>query len=140
MRFLNILILILLGCNSTNAQEAKWNEVVIEDDISSAFEKTLDFLMEREFFIENADKESGFIRAKRYIKNKKIISFKYGDIFSVSLLLRTAEPESTKIKLQIYVTEQYISDDGGANYKDIGLSKKEENYRVFLKGLTESMR
>ncbi|HLQ99028.1 MAG TPA: hypothetical protein VK102_01535 [Sphingobacterium sp.] len=138
MRFLCIFISILFYCNSVlYAQEAKWNEIIIEDNAQSVFEKTINFLMDRDFFIEGMDKESGFIKAKRYIKDKKVISSKYGEILSISLLLQAIEPENTKIRLQIYVKEQYKSEGFGANYKDLGLSKKETDYTALLKQLLE---
>lgn len=106
----NLLIIffsLLLSVGSIYSQENKDNKfyrtIKIDSPFDSVYTKTIDFLQEYGYFILALDRESGFIQAKIYTPNKKILSEKEGERQIYNFIIRPDLNGSSKISLSIYL-------------------------------------
>jgi len=135
-------ILLVCFCISfTYAQLAPKNQsfkniaVAVEKD--TAFDRTMDYLQANDFFIQSVDKQAGFIQARIYKKNKKILSAKAGERRILNFILRS-KGRITAISLNIYLEERFFGGDVSDRsyyYEEKGVLEDKAAYQEILSTL-----
>lgn len=102
----------------------------------SVYYKTIHLLQEKGYFILSLDKQSGFIQAKTYTHDNKILSDRMGDRRIYNFFIYSTEPNFSQLSISIYLERSYRSSvQGGWVYydRDIGPLKtnNEKNAKIF---------
>ena len=104
-----------------------------------AFDKTIDYLQTKDFFIQSVDKEAGFIQAKVFIKDRKLLSAKVGERRTMNFILRS-QVNNTTITLTIYSEGYFFSgNSNGHYYEDKGIVADTSVYQGILSGLKQAV-
>lgn len=106
--------------------------------VDTAFDGTIHYLQDNEYFIVSLERLSGFIQAKIYIKNNKLMSAKAGERRTLNFIIRPAAEKQSSIILNIY-SEDFIFSNDVSNriyyYEDKGISDDKTIYKSILDGL-----
>lgn len=92
--------------------EAPFKAIIVNAEKDSAFERTIDRLMETGLFIRSVDKDAGFIQARMFVKDRRILSSKKGERRTLNFVLKPYR-SGTKIVLQIYSEDYRFGGDVG---------------------------
>lgn len=146
LKNLSAAVSLCLCFSAVRAQEpapepiVKTIEVAVGKD--AAFERTIDYLQENDYFILCVDRSAGFIQAKTFIENpKKLFSVKLGERRTLDFMIRPKEGDSL-IRLDIYREIQQYGGDNDAPtiyYKELGISRDPSLYREVLEGLQKAL-
>jgi len=121
-----------------SAEEKSAKNIVVNYDVATTFDKTLDFLQNNGYFIVSLDKQAGFIQSKIFIKkNRNLITGKIGERRTVNFLIRPLEENQSNVSIDIYIDEHYYLEEG-YSYKDGGKSDDLELYKNILRNLQNS--
>lgn len=118
-------------------KDESFKTMILATDKDVVFDHTIDYLRSKDFFIQSVDKSAGFIQAKIFLKDKKLLSSKSGERITVDFILRQRENE-TKVVLDIYSEElstSWSKEMDVSYYKDKGIVQDESLYRSMLNGL-----
>lgn len=121
------------------SDEAPSKAIIVSAEKDDAFDRTVDRLLETGRFIRSVDKDAGFIQARVFLKDRRVISAKKGERQTLNLVLRPNH-SGTKIVLQIY-SEDYLfgGDVGNRNYyyEENGIVDDDAVYQEILEDLRE---
>lgn len=123
--------------NDTAFKTIKWNS-----SIDTVFNSTIDYLQDNGYFIVSLEKLSGFIQAKIYIKDNKLMSAKVGERRTLNFIIRPIAEKQSNITLNIYCEELTFSNDMSNQvyyYEDKGISDDKAIYKTILEGLQKSL-
>lgn len=135
------LFLCFFSISAQNTNEASAKPVLIDADANLIFDKTIDYLQNNGYFIVSLDKQAGFIQAKIFVENKKILSAKEGERRTLNFIISPIESERSKITLLIYIEEQFFnmgSSDRVFYYRDKGVSHDSSLYKNIMDSLRDS--
>lgn len=143
MRRITVLLFavsLLLYSSSTFAQEEDktFKTITIGVVKDAAFDKVIDYLQAKGIFIQSVDKQAGFIQAKVFLENRKMLSAKTGERRTMNFILRPLA-NTTSVVLNIYSEESFISGDSSQYYKDKGIMNDPEIYREILNDLQNAI-
>ncbi len=124
--------------DSTNHTESK--RILCNACADSVYHNTIDYLQDNGYFIVSLEKLSGFIQAKIYIKNNKVMSAKVGERRTLNFIIRPATEKQSNITLNIYCEDLIFSGDMSNRvdyYEDKGISSDISLYKNVLDELEE---
>lgn len=101
------------------------------------FDKTIDYLQDKGYFIQSLDKQAGFIQAKVFLTSGGLFSAKAGERRTMNLILRPAD-NNTDVTLNIYVEQVYLS-SSGRYYEDKGILNDTAVYKGILAELQKTI-
>lgn len=112
--------------------------ILINVNQESIFDEVIDYLIEKGYFIQSLDKDAGFIQAKMFTENKKLLSAKTGERITFNFFIRPQDVYSFQVILDIYVEEQSFGGDTGGSvyyYEEKGRPEDSKIYRDILEDL-----
>mgnify|MGYP000172958561 FL=1 len=108
--------------------------------VDKAFNLTIDYLRENGYFLTTLDKQSGFIQAKIYSSNKRLMSGKMGEKRILNFLIRPIHENLAQITLDIYIEEFVFHGTHNAYYyEDKGISNDSSVYIMILDELQKKL-
>ena len=144
LRQLTVLLFLFgsLGVDAVLAQKKAKDEVPLKTirvgvERGGAFDRTMDYLQKTGFFIQSVDKDSGFIQARVFVKDRRIISITKGERRTFNFVFRP-DGASTKISLRIFHEDFRFSGDVGNRtyyYEEEGLLDDDDAYQEILEAL-----
>lgn len=132
--------LLAMGQQSTDIKSLKTKILEIGKD--SAFDKTIDYLQEEEYFIVSVDKQAGFIQAKKYFPSKKLLSFRVGERMFLNFFIRPLSTGNSQLMLNIYNEDVYTRGTGPENFsysEEKKMCRDPKKYQNILEGLQKSL-
>lgn len=126
----------------TDKKDQPFKSTTLAVPIEKAFDKIVDYLQVNEMFISTMDKQAGFIQAKAFMKDRKVLSAKMGDRYTFNFILRPEEAE-TSLSLNIYVEEYNFGGDVKSRsyyYEDKGILKDKNTYQDILVALQDAVK
>jgi hypothetical protein len=148
MLFKTTMLILLLPLYSsvalaqTDKKDQSFKSTTLAVPIEKAFDKIVDYLQVNEMFISTMDKQAGFIQAKAFVKDRKVLSAKMGDRYTFNFILRPEEAE-TSLSLNIYVEEYNFGGDVKSRsyyYEDKGILKDKNTYQDILVALQDAVK
>ncbi|WP_028296710.1 hypothetical protein [Olivibacter sitiensis] len=125
----------------TDQKEQSFKNITLNAGIDTAFDKTANYIQASDMFILAMDKQAGFIQAKVFEKNRKMISAKRGERKTYNFILRPLDDKTT-VSLNIYVEDYLFGGEVQSRsyyYEEKGISKNERDYRAILKALQDAV-
>jgi len=109
--------------------------------MDSCFVQTLTYLQNHNYFIEAVDRASGFIRAKNYTKNNKVLSSQAGEKRTLTVLLR---PSGNETVLSLNMYSETLKRGGNTStlvyyYEDKGIVNEPAIYQNLIADLTKEI-
>lgn len=144
IRQLTVVLLLFgsLGISAAFAQKKAKDEVPLKTirvgvERGDAFDRAVDYLQESGFFIQSVDKDSGFIQARVFVKDRRIISTTKGERRTFNFVFRP-DGASTKISVRIFHEDLRFSGDVGNRtyyYEEEDLLDDDDAYQEILEAL-----
>lgn len=135
--FLPLLLVLTL-----HAQKRVVSQATFPQAADVVFQKTIDYLLEHDYFIANADRATGFIQATQFVSIRKALSAKSGEQRTYNFFIRPGDEEHTStVRLQIHIATKMFGGDihnKTYHFKDDGISKDQSLYDEVLEGLKGS--
>ncbi|WP_295767139.1 hypothetical protein [uncultured Mucilaginibacter sp.] len=128
--------------NTLSAQSKDFKHVKLALNADTCFKQALDYLENHDYFIEDVDKASGFIRAKLYTKDKKILTSKVGERRTVTMRFSTIAG-GTLLSLNMYSETLRWSGSVHNNvlsYEDDGVVEQPTIYKAFIDDFSSAIR
>lgn len=122
-------------------QNQSFKNIAVAVEKDTAFDRTMDYLQANDFFIQSVDKQAGFIQARIYKKNKKILSAKAGERRILNFILRP-KGRITAISLNIYLEERFFGgdiSDRSYYYEEKGVLEDKAAYQEILVPLQKTI-
>lgn len=122
-------------------KDESFKTIMLAKDKDLVFDHTIDYLRSKEFFIQSVDKSAGFIQAKIFLKNGKLLSSKLGERITMDFILRQIDSE-TKVILDIYseqLSTSWSKEMRVNYYEDKGIVRDESLYGSILDGLQKTI-
>lgn len=126
------LFLCLMISSILSFSQTKLPSLTIENtDQSATFDKLVELLGDSDYFIQNMEKDAGFIQVKSVIKKRGIFAKRAGNKIIYNILLKPTGEGATQIRLQ---ANREISDrtEDGYYYRDEGVSDDPKDYEELL--------
>ncbi|WP_133166325.1 hypothetical protein [Sphingobacterium haloxyli] len=126
------LSLCLLMVSSMGFSQTKLPSMTVKDiDKSTAFEELIELFGDSDYFIQNMEKDAGFIQVKSVIKQRGIFAKRAGNRFTYNILLKQIGEGLIQINFQ---ANPEISDrtEDGYYYRDEGVSYDPKDYEEIL--------
>ncbi|MET3112559.1 hypothetical protein AAKU52_000270 [Pedobacter sp. CG_S7] len=121
------------------ANDKSFKTIMVTAGKDVAFDKTIDYLQAKDFFIQSVDKQAGFIQAKVFVKHKKILSAKVGERRTMNFILRPTG-NNINVMLNIYSEGYFFSGaSNGHYYEDKGIIDDAAVYQDILSGLQKAL-
>jgi len=123
------------------SDDAPLKAIIVNAEKDIAFDRVVDRLLETDFVIQSVDKDAGFIQARAFFKDRRILSSKKGERRTLNFVLRPHR-SGTKIVLQIYSEDyRFEGDVGNRNYyyEENGIMDDAAVYQEILKDLGQSI-
>ncbi|MVN93018.1 hypothetical protein [Mucilaginibacter aquatilis] len=139
---LALALFVFSGINTAFAQSKDFKHAKLALNADTCFKQALDYLENHDYFIEDVDKSSGFIRAKSYTKDKKILSSKVGERRTVTMRFSTIAG-GTLLSLNMYSEALRWSGSIHNNvlsYEDDGIVEQPTIYKVFIEDFSSAIR
>lgn len=124
---LNLILISFLGFTQT-----KLPSMTVKDtDKPTAFEELLELFAESDYFIQNIEKDAGFIQVKAVIKKRGIFAKRAGNKIIYNIFVKQAEERVAQISLQANLEISDRTEDG-YYYRDEGVSNDPKDYEDIL--------
>lgn len=126
------LSLCLMTLSILSFSQTKLPTLIVENlDQSTAFNELVELLGDSDYFIQNLEKDAGFIQVKSVIKKRGIFAKRAGNKIVYNILLKPTGEGATQIRLQ---ANREISDrtEDGYYYRDDGVSDDPRDYEDLL--------
>lgn len=123
------------------SDDAALKAIIVNVEKDSAFDRVVDRLLETDFVIRSVDKDAGFIQARVFFKDRRILSARKGERRTLNFVLRPNR-SGTKIVLQIYSEDyRFGGDVGNRNYyyEENGIIEDAAIYQEILEDLRQSI-
>jgi|GEM_PF-3678180 len=127
----------LLMASLFSFSQTKLPSMTVKDiDKSTAFEELVELLAESDYFIQNIEKDVGFIQIKRIQKKKAgIFGKNTGDRIVYNILLREREGGGVLLMLQANVEKEVWNGQVNGSeyyYRDEGVSHEPKDYEELV--------
>jgi|SRR5690606_8001417 len=127
-----LLIVSVMGFGQT-----KLPSMTVKDiDKSTAFEELIELFGDSDYFIQNMEKDAGFIQVKSVIKQRGIFAKRAGNKITYNILLKQISEGLIQVNLQANLEISDRTEDG-YYYRDEGVSYDPKDYEEIL-GFIES--
>lgn len=127
--FLGLLSLLSMSATHLLAQTSRVQRVKVPKD--SLYRQTIDYLREHEFCIDCVDCQLGFVKAKKYVENDKLLSTSIGKRIELSIFVSPVDDAQSSLSLSIYC----ISLDKNPAFHQEGMCKDEKIYQSLIQGI-----
>lgn len=124
---LSLVLVSLLGFSQT-----KLPSMTVRDfDKRTAFEDLVELFAESDYFIQNMEKDAGFIQVKSVIKKRGIFAKRAGNKIIYNIFVKQADERVARISLQANLVISDRTEDG-YYYRDEGVSHDPRDYEEML--------
>lgn len=124
---LSLILISFLGFTQT-----KLPSMTVKDiDKSTAFDELVEFLADSDFFIQNIEKDAGFIQVKSVVKQRGIFVKRAGNKITYNIFLKQISESLIQISLQANLEISDRTEDG-YYYRDEGVSEDPKDYEEIL--------
>ncbi|TYR35564.1 hypothetical protein FXV77_12645 [Sphingobacterium phlebotomi] len=101
-------------------------------DKRTAFEELVELLADSDYFIQNIEKQAGFIQVKAVIKKRGIFAKRAGNKIMYNIFVKQASERVAQINFQANIEISDRTEDG-YYYRDEGISNDPKDYEELLK-------
>ncbi|WP_134087978.1 hypothetical protein [Olivibacter sp. XZL3] len=122
--------------------DQSFKRITLNVAVETAFDEIVDYLQAEDLFITAMDKQAGFIQAKIFVKDKRVLSAKKGEKRTFNFILRPKDT-ATELSLNIYVEEYMFGGDVHNRtyyYDDQGILEDKKIYQDLLDDLQQRIR
>ena len=136
--------LLLLFCCTLSAQkdkkEADAKSIIVDVDADIAFNKTVDYLWNNDYFLMFLDKQTGFIQAKILVKKGvNIFTGKADERLTLNFLIKPIAENESRIMLDINREQKWTIEHGNDSYSDKGKLDRLSVYENVLNDIKNSL-
>src|SRR5690606_19925061 len=125
---LNLILISVLGFSQTKLPSMTVKGI----DKSTAFQELIELLGDSDYFIQNMEKDAGFIQVKSVIKQRGIFAKRAGNKITYNILLKQISEGLIQINFQANLEISDRTEDG-YYYRDEGISNDPKDYEELLK-------
>lgn len=132
----------LLTPQQVSAQIKDFKQAKFTVSPDSCFTKALTFLEGHNYFIEALDRSGGYIKAKSYTKNNKVLSSKVGEKRTISFLFKPTS-NGTLVSINIYAeTLSWVGSTQNRvlSLEDNGILEDPSAYKQIIDALKNELR
>jgi len=127
-----VLSLCLLLISLSGFSQTKLPSITVNDiDRSTAFEELVELFASSDFFIQNIEKDAGFIQVKVVIKKRGIFAKRAGNKIIYNIFVKQVEERIAQINFQANLEISDRTEDG-YYYRDEGVSNDPKDYEELL--------
>ena len=106
----------------------------VEQNKDSLFHKTIGYLQKNQYFIDCIDTTSGFIKAKKYVKNEKLLSVILGRRTELSIIIRSVQENESSLSIRIYQTTL----EENLYFHEEGICEDNTLYQAIIRGILDT--
>lgn len=134
MKSLFFISIILLNLYVGNVDAQTLEPYTVDQNKDSLFHKTIGYLHKNQYFIDCVDTTSGFIKAKKYVKNEKLLSVILGRRTELSIIIRPVREDESSLSIRIYQTTL----EKNLYYHEEGISEDNTLYQAIIRGILDT--
>lgn len=87
-----------------------------------------------QYFIDCVDTTSGFIKAKKYVKNENLLSVILGRRTELSIIIRPVRENESSLSIRIYQTTL----EENLYFHEEGISEDNSLYQAIIRGILDT--
>lgn len=134
MKSLFFISIILLNLYVGNVDAQTLEPYTVDRNKDSLFHKTIGYLHKNQYFIDCVDTTSGFIKAKKYVKNEKLLSVILGRRTELSIIIRPVREDESSLSIRIYQTTL----EKNLYYHEEGICEDKTMYQAIIRGILDT--
>lgn len=134
MKSLFFISIILLNLYVGNVDAQTLEPYTVEQNKDSLFHKTIGYLQKNQYFIDCVDTTSGFIKAKKYVKNENLLSVILGRRTELSIIIRPVRENESSLSIRIYQTTL----EENLYYHEEGICEDKSMYQAIIRGILDT--
>lgn len=134
MKSLFFISIILLNLYVGNVDAQTLEPYTVEQNKDSLFHKTIGYLQKNQYFIDCVDTTSGFIKAKKYVKNENLLSVILGRRTELSIIIRPVREDESSLSIRIYQTTL----EKNLYYHEEGICEDKTMYQAIIRGILDT--
>lgn len=134
MKSLFFINIILLNLYVGNVDAQTLEPYTVEQNKDSLFHKTIGYLQKNQYFIDCVDTTSGFIKAKKYVKNENLLSVILGRRTELSIIIRPVREDESSLSIRIYQTTL----EKNLYYHEEGICEDKTMYQAIIRGILDT--
>lgn len=134
MKSLFFISIILLNLYVGNVDAQTLEPYTVDQNKDSLFHKTIGYLHKNLYFIDCVDTTSGFIKAKKYVKNENLLSVILGRRTELSIIIRPVREDESSLSIRIYQTTL----EKNLYYHEEGICEDKTMYQAIIRGILDT--
>lgn len=134
MKSLFFISIILLNLYVGNVDAQTLEPYTVDQNKDSLFHKTIGYLQKNQYFIDCVDTTSGFIKAKKYVKNENLLSVILGRRTELSIIIRPVREDESSLSIRIYQTTL----EKNLYYHEEGICEDKSMYQAIIRGILDT--
>ena len=134
MKSLFFISIILLSLYAGNVDAQTLEPYTVEQNKDSLFHKAINYLQKNQYFIDCIDTESGFIKAKKYVKIEKLLSVTLGRRTELSIIIQPVQENESSLSIRIYQTTL----EENLYFHEEGISEDNSLYQAIIRGILDT--
>lgn len=134
MKSLFFINIILLSLYAGNMDAQTLEPYTVEQNKDSLFHKTINYLQKNQYFIDCIDAESGFIKAKKYVKIEKLLSVTLGRRTELSIIIQPVQENESSLSIRIYQATL----EENLYYHEEGICEDNSLYQAIIRGILDT--
>lgn len=134
MKSLFFISIILLNLYVGNVDAQTLEPYTVDQNKDSLFYKTIGYLRKNQYFIDCVDTTSGFIKAKKYVKNENLLSVILGRRTELSIIIRPVREDESSLFIRIYQTTL----EKNLYYHEEGICEDKTMYQAIIRGILDT--
>lgn len=134
MKSLFFISIVLLSLYAGNMDAQILEPYTVEQNKDSLFHKTIGYLQKNQYFIDCIDTTSGFIKAKKYVKNEKLLSVILGRRTELSIIIRPVQENESSLSIRIYQTTL----EENLYFHEEGICEDNTLYQAIIRGILDT--
>ena len=134
MRPLFFICAVLLSLYTGNMAAQTLEPYTVEQSKDSLFHRTISYLQKNQYFIDCIDTASGFIKAKKYVKNEKLLRVTLGRRTELSIIIRPVRESDSSLSVCIYQTTL----EENPFYHEEGMPEDTALYQTIVRGILDT--
>lgn len=134
MKSLFFISIILLNLYVGNVDAQTLEPYTVDQNKDSLFHKTIGYLQKNQYFIDCVDTTSGFIKAKKYVKNENLLSVILGRRTELSIIIRPVREDESSLSIRIYQTTL----EKNLYYHEEGICEDKTMYQAIIRGILDT--
>ena len=134
MKSLFFISIVLLSLYAGNMDAQILEPYTVEQNKDGLFHKTIGYLQKNQYFIDCIDTTSGFIKAKKYVKNEKLLSVILGRRTELSIIIRSVQENESSLSIRIYQTTL----EENLYFHEEGICEDNTLYQAIIRGILDT--